>query len=109
MNPTYTRARDGALVTADEALDASGAIKSGYGFKSPLMMRDHSGQVTILDNGQDAYERRISDAWKGEAPPAPGTLITISDAIAARVQQRGISAAQAAYELRVSDAWRSRH
>ncbi|HWI05562.1 MAG TPA: hypothetical protein VNT52_17280 [Acidimicrobiales bacterium] len=103
MKPThYIRAADGALVTEGEALDARGVIKPGYGFKSLLLMRDHAAPGA--PSSQVAYERRISDAWKG---PEQRTAAQVNDAAHARAKQRGSSVSQAAYELRVSDAWKT--
>jgi hypothetical protein len=73
MTPTrYIRAVDGALVDGDEALDAAGILKPGYGFKLSLAMRDHAVTDAVTDRAQArgisasqaAYELRIADAWR---------------------------------------------
>jgi hypothetical protein len=70
----YRRIHDGAPVTEDEALDAFGVLKSGYGqwVALPLMMKDAApgSQSVILSDSDIAYEQmKIWDAnaWRTRA------------------------------------------
>lgn len=40
MATTYTCVRDGRIVAADEALDARGILRDGYGMRAPMLMLD---------------------------------------------------------------------
>jgi hypothetical protein len=57
----YRRIHDGAPVTEDEALDAFGVLKSGYGkwIALPVMMKDGvpSSQSVTLSDSDIAYEQ----------------------------------------------------
>lgn len=70
----------------DEEADV---LRDGHRMRVPLMMRDHAD-----DNGQDAYEQRISDAWKNP-----------SDVVASRPVVADEDS-QAAYERRITNAWK---
>lgn len=98
----FIRTADGALTTEDEALDARGILKSGFGYRLGLTRDNAAPELS----SQQVYERRISDAWKGEQP-ATVAHVPITDAVAQRARSRAVSPEQAAYELRVSDAWRT--
>jgi hypothetical protein len=73
----YRRIHDGAPVTEDEALDAFGILKSGYGkwMSLPLMMKDGApvSQNVTLSDSDIAYEQmkiRDANAWRNTGAQA---------------------------------------
>lgn len=90
-------ALDGRTATEDEAL-LNGMLRDGFGCRQRLMMRDNGIPTLIADNGQAAYEDRISDAWMGAAAPTTPPVVE-------RIMGDSLTG-QSAYESRIANAWR---
>ena len=106
----YRRIHDGAPVTEDEALDAFGVLKSGYGkwIALPVMMKDGvpSSQSVTLSDSDIAYEQmKIWDAnaWR---TPSGQTATPLADS--AQPVQLGDAATE--YQRMIEhdqNAWRN--
>jgi hypothetical protein len=106
----YRRIHDGAPVTEDEALDAFGVLKTGYGqwVALPLMMKDAApgSQSVTLSDSDIAYEQM--KIWDANAWRSPGSQTTIQQADSAQPVRLGDAATE--YQRMIEhdqNAWRN--
>src|SRR5687768_18454701 len=64
---SFFRTSDGMPVTEDEACP-DGVLRSGYGMRAGAVLRDAAGNLINADDGQTAYELRVSQAWCDHKP-----------------------------------------
>jgi len=103
VTTTYHRTTDGQQVAQSEALDERGVLRDGHIMRKHLALMD--GAPGPLTEGAliDAYNERVSNAWRDAGPQFQGREREArqrDDALAK------ISDPYERYERRLQDAWR---